>query len=328
MSASRVRVGAMAALWSCLAPLAGAQTAAVTPAAPAPGLPASFAVDAARTIMTEDASLPGHTVYHPARLPGGRLPVVLWGNSGCIKAGNSAAPLLGDIAAHGYLVIASGPIAKLADTPRGVPPRIVGEAGEATHTPPPAAAQGGPRAEELTSTADLAAAVSWAEAQNGQRGGQYYHRIDTAHVAVMGTSCGGLQAIEFAGTDARVKTLMVWSSGLLDRPRVGANATEATLKAVKGPILYVSGGPAGDGGAGEASRKDFGRVENQPIVLIEYDGARQQINTPDGGASGPIAVAWLDWHFKGDRKAGRMFKGADCGLCSKPAYSVQKKNLD
>jgi dienelactone hydrolase len=314
----RVSAAAIVALsFSCLAPVAGAQQAP----------PAVFSVDAARTVMAEDSSLSGHTIYRPAKLPGEKMPVVVWGNSGCIKAGNSAAPFLGEIAAHGYLVIASGPIARLADTQRGVPPRIVNEAAASTPTgalPTPGQA---PSAEELTKTSDLGDAISWADAQNKQKGSPFFGKIDIGHVAAMGTSCGGLQAIEIGGTDERVKSIMIWSSGLLDRPRAGTNVTEENLKAVRGPILYVSGA-SGDAAAAGASKKDFERVQTQPMVHVDYETGRQQLNAPNGGQSAPIAVAWLDWQFKGKKNAAKLFKGADCGLCSRPGYTVMKKNID
>ena len=43
---------------------------------------------------------------------------------------------------------------------------------------------------------------------------------------------------------------------------------------------------------------------------------------------GAIAVAWLDWRLKGDQRAARMFKGADCTLCTAPSWHVTKSKID
>ena len=48
---------------------------------------------------------------------------------------------------------------------------------------------------------------------------------------------------------------------------------------------------------------------------------------PNGGAYADVATAWLDWQLKGDRRAGRMFTGKDCGLCRDARWTVQRKKL-
>ena len=47
----------------------------------------------------------------------------------------------------------------------------------------------------------------------------------------------------------------------------------------------------------------------------------------NGGKFGEVGANWLLWRLKGDRKAGAMFEGADCGLCKDPAWTVQKKGM-
>jgi hypothetical protein len=36
---------------------------------------------------------------------------------------------------------------------------------------------------------------------------------------------------------------------------------------------------------------------------------------------------WLLWQFKGDQKAGAMFVGPKCGLCTTPGWEVAAKRL-
>ena len=48
---------------------------------------------------------------------------------------------------------------------------------------------------------------------------------------------------------------------------------------------------------------------------------------PRGGAWGQAASPWLKWQLKGDQAAAKMFTGANCGLCSDPKWTVEKKKI-
>ena len=63
-------------------------------------------------VMEMDRTLADHTVYRPADLSKvqGKLPVVSFGNGGCVNIGSAFKTLLGEVASHGYLAIATGPI--------------------------------------------------------------------------------------------------------------------------------------------------------------------------------------------------------------------------
>jgi hypothetical protein len=57
----------------------------------------------------EPASLPTHTVYRPSDLSKTPLlPVLLWANGGCRNTSVEFTRFLGELASHGYLVIAIG----------------------------------------------------------------------------------------------------------------------------------------------------------------------------------------------------------------------------
>jgi len=91
-----------------------------------------------KVVMELDPSLPNHTIYRPEQLARvkGKLPVVTFGNGGCQNAGNAFREYLSEIASHGFLVTANGPIV-------AEPPRVPGRP-----APPGAAASpapGGPR---------------------------------------------------------------------------------------------------------------------------------------------------------------------------------------
>src|SRR6185369_17777037 len=53
-------------------------------------------------------SLPGHTLYHPVKLPKDPLPLFVWGNGACRDNGLQHGAFLRQIASQGYIVIALG----------------------------------------------------------------------------------------------------------------------------------------------------------------------------------------------------------------------------
>lgn len=107
--------------------------------------------------VIEDASLAGHTIFVPKALPEGKkLPLLLWGNGGCIALGQTHGNVLTDIASHGYVVIANG---------RANPPNVT-----------------------FAKNTDMFDAALSA-AKNGDK-----YNIDVTRVASAGQSCGGMQA--------------------------------------------------------------------------------------------------------------------------------------
>src|SRR5689334_6774353 len=140
-------------------------------------------------------TLATHTAYHPTDLASfgtsRRLPIVSWGNGACVRNGSAFATFLTQIASHGYLAIAIGP-------------KVAPEPGQAA----------GAAAAPTIDDAMLIQAIDWAIKENGDRTSRFYNKIDTTKVAVMGQSCGGLQALAVAG-DPRITTTVIWNSGAL-----------------------------------------------------------------------------------------------------------------
>lgn len=264
-------------------------------------------------IMEMDLGLPGHTVYRPrSAAKGQRLPVIAFGNGGCADTGNLYPAFLGFLAAKGYLVIAGGPIE--ADAGNPLPP---GTQARQNHT------------EQMFQSID------WAIAENARAGSPYQGRLDTSKIAVMGHSCGGLQAIA-AGADPRITTVLVLNSGIIRggipnpdgtvRTRSYLPAGEEDLPRLHTPMLYVIGGPTDQ--AWRGAEGDFEAIRHVPVfnanLPIGHKGSWREV---DGGEMGKVAAAWLDWRLKGDAKAARMFEGSDCGLCTAPGWSVKKRNM-
>jgi hypothetical protein len=261
-------------------------------------------------VMEMDKTLADHTVYRPAEISKvqGKLPVVSFGNGGCINIGSAFKTLLGEVASHGYLAIATGPIG------------------------PPA---GGPSGREQSKTESLVKAIDWAIAENARKGSPYYGRIDTTKIAVAGQSCGGLQAIA-VGADPRVTTVLVLNSGIIRggiptpdggtrQPAGYLPASDADLPKLHTPMLYLIGGEKDQ--AHRGAEGDFEAIQKVPVfnanTPVGHGGTWGQ---PGGGAMGKVVIDWLNWRLKGDDAAAKTFNGDPCGLCKDTAWTVKRKN--
>ncbi|WP_207933218.1 alpha/beta hydrolase [Actinomadura sp. GC306] len=230
--------------------------------------------------------LRSHTVYRPETLPSGiRLPIVAWGNGACSADGTMFENFLKELASHGFLVIANG-------RPNGF---------------------------GRTDPEMLTEAIDWAVAENGRLGSKYRGKIDTESVAVMGQSCGGLEAYEVS-TDPRVDATGIWNSGFMSA------LDKRKLARLRAPIGYFIGGP-GDI-AYENAMDDWDRLPSGlPAFMGNLDvGHMGTYGQPNGGEFGRVGAAWLKWQLKGDAQARQMFVGPDCGLCG-GEWSVRQKNL-
>ena len=298
-------------------------TASLTPPPDAPPIKAAAPGPFAVTIEA-NPGLPTHTIYRPTDLApfsgGKRLPIVAWGNGACSNAGLLFQTFLTGVASHGYVVIVSGP--KDAPLPSFASARPAGAA------PASAPAAGGPPP-PMTKDADLITALDWAIKENGRAGSPYFRKLNPDKVAVMGQSCGGLQAT-VASADPRVKTSIIWNSGVFpDGSAVGrsiSGATKASLASFHGPVAYINGGP--HDAAYINTIDDIKHINGAPVffgwINVGHGGT---YNHPGGGRFEEVGVAWLDWRLNGDKQAARMFEGPDCTLCKDPVWHVEKKGM-
>ena len=251
-------------------------------------------------------SLAKHTAYHPSDLgswgAGKRLPIVSWGNGACARNGVAFATFLTQIASHGYLAIAVGP--------RVVP--------------------SGPAPEPTIDDQLLLDAIDWAIRENSDASSSFFNRLDTAKIAVMGQSCGGLQALAVSH-DPRITTTVVWNSGALppgsNSPALRqSSGNKESLNRLHSPVAYFIGGPTDV--AFPNAEDDFRRITKVPVfkgnLNVGHGGTYRQ---PGGGWFGEVAVAWLDYQLKDSASAAKWFVGVDCVLCREPAWSVEKKGM-
>lgn len=248
----------------------------------------------------------GLKIFHPAdlsRFPKkDTLPVFVWGNGGCAMDNPRYAGFLETIASHGFLVVTTR-----AATFNAAP---VPAAPGATQTP-------GPRRQ--ATAADLRAGIDWAEKENLRDGSPLKGKVELKKVAVMGTSCSGRLSIEL-GADPRVTTIGVFNAGL------DADKYEGLAK-LHGPVMFINGGKE-DFMMGP-SKATYDKVDTLPAFYGARHGAGHTATSyhVGGGEFANVAVNWVKWQFKKDRKAAKMFVGKKCGLCVNENWDAEGKRL-
>jgi dienelactone hydrolase len=321
-------IAAISAVISAVAQTPPPATTSLRPPADAPPVKDNPAGPFAVTIES-DASLPTHTIYRPADLTafkrGNKLPIVSWGNGACANVGTLFQGFLTQVASHGYMAISIGPkdapLPSFATRARAI--ESAQAAGGST-TPAPAALTPGSRDQQLID------AIDWALKENDRKDSPYYTRLDTKNIAVMGQSCGGLQTVAVS-SDPRIKTTMVWNSGVFPEGgnSVGARlsgATKVSLAKLHAPVAYFAGGPTDIAYAN--AEDDFKRIDHVPIFKGNLNvGHGGTFSHPGAGWFGEVGVAWLDWQLKGDKQAAKYFVGKDCKLCTNPIWKIEKKNI-
>jgi uncharacterized protein YciI len=255
-------------------------------------------------IMYTDNSLPTHTIFRPKDLDAfgkkNKLPIIAWGNGACVNSPWEHINFLSEVASHGFLVVAIGPMPKEGE-------------------------RGGGRSK----SSQLIDAIDWAIAQNSDKASPFYKKIDVSKVAVSGMSCGGLQTLETA-PDPRVTTTVVCNSGILDNPNGGMpgmpGLAKDHLNKLHTPTLYLLGGESDI--AYKNGMDDFNRINHVPVFVANMDvGHGGTYRQPHGGEFAKVATAWYKWQLKGDKEAGKMFTGDPCQLSKSTEWEVDKKNL-
>jgi dienelactone hydrolase len=235
--------------------------------------------------------------------------VVLWGNGSCVDSNFGYREFLAEVASHGFIVLAIGPY-RDAPAPRLERPEDPAE------WPP-----------FETRYDQMFDALDWIVAENDRQGSVFSGKVAVDKVAVMGHSCGGLQAIK-ASVDPRISTALVLNSGMMpdgDQYMIRHEVERSIVNEMHAPIAYFIGGESDI--AHTNAEADWQALQQLGIPAINANmdvGHGATYHMPNGGpfASGPLA--WLKWQLKADPSARGMFVGDDCGFCSGGDWTLRR----
>jgi hypothetical protein len=300
-TASAVALFAIAGTSLAQAPFANVTPDMIRTSLPTEGAPQ--AVKGAYQVTSEATfGVPGHVVVRPVNLDAfpkkDTLPVIAWGNGGCAIDSKAFMGFMETVASHGFIVIGTAPI------------------------------EGAARRQ--ANKDDLKAALDWADAENKRAGSPLKGKIAVNKMAAMGSSCGGFLSIE-VGEDKRVRTIGVFNSGVIKldpkNPPPFPISDVSTLAKLHGPVLLVNGNTTDF--MMETSRFTYDNLGKVPGFYGSRHGAGHSATFfhPGGGEFANVAWSWAAWQLKGDRKAGAMFAGKDCGLCKNSNWDVAAKGL-
>lgn len=255
-----------------------------------------------KAVMTEDLSLPEHTILAPQDLTSfgakKKLPVLVWGNGACANSPWEHVNFLNEIASHGYIVLATG-IIPMDDQPYQGP---------------------------MSRTDQQIESIDWIIAQNADSASPYYQKIDVDNICLAGMSCGGLQSL-FNCADPRIKALMICNSGLfIDSSIAMPNMPmpkKDKLKDIHTPVIYILGGK--EDIAYVNGMDDFHRIQHVPACAANFPvGHGGTYRQPHGGEFSVVALAWLDWQLKKNREAAKMFVGKKNLLSQRKDWTLEK----
>lgn len=307
MAAAAVALLAFAG--ACAAQPAGITREMIERALPVEGAP--LAEPGPYAVTSEGAfGAPGYIVFRPMTLDAfpkkDSLPLMVWGNGGCAINSRRYAGFLTTIASHGFVVMGT-----------------VDEGG----APPDAGKKDATRRRQATA-ADLRGAIDWAGKENERNDSPLKGKIAMDKVAVMGQSCGGFLSIVL-GADPRVKTIGVFNSGVQTANAVvpGSQPTADTLPKLHGPVLLINGSEPDFMMASSAATFDL--INHVPAFYGSRHNAGHTATVfhPGGGEFANVASNWLEWTLKGDKKAGKMFVGKGCSLCTNSNWDVKSKGI-
>lgn len=152
--------------------------------------------------MVADMSLPNHTIFAPKAKPNVTMPFIAWGNGGCATSSAQYSNFLIEIASHGYVIAADGPLG------------------------------GGGGGGAQSKVSDMRESLDWAL----DGGASKYGDVDTERVATAGHSCGGLEAMSTAYHDARVKRILMFDIAIFQDER------RYLLQEINVPVAWFVGG--------------------------------------------------------------------------------------
>ena len=263
-------------------------------------------------IVTEDPAFPGYTIYRPADLQAAArqvsVPLLLFGNGGCVNTSVQFERFLSEIASFGYVVVAIGPYQESEESAR-----LDENAGQWTDY------------ELLLRAIDLMGqAVDDVQSV-------FYQTVDMSRIGVMGQSCGGLQALAVS-SDPRISATICLNSGIItptdeQRERIHDLVVQkSVLDQLHAPILYLVGGK--DDVAYTNALDDYERID-KVFAVIASDGSGHMGTYAEefGGTYGQLSLRWFEWLLHGEEWAESIFVGDEC-ICAYPGWDAMFKNKE
>jgi hypothetical protein len=243
--------------------------------------------------MNSDPGIKCGTIYRPADLGGDeKYPIFVWGEGGCSQSGTSNKAAMGEIASHGYFIVADGVASGTACSG--------GQDGKA-----------------------FLDYITWAIAENGKSCSAYYDSLDTTKIAADGFSCGGLMAENQSG-DPRFTAIGITSSGLF-------SADQALWKKIHTPFKILLGGSSDMAYTNGLRDYDGISALGIPIILFSKDGAGHGGDLGNAkGDFNTINLAWLNWQLKGDTgSTGKaLLYGPSCKYCTASGWEYKSANIE
>ena len=237
----------------------------------------------------DDAGVvPQFTMFRPQDMAQGGLchPVITWGN-GTGSNPSLYKSLLGNLASHGFVVIASNS----PNVSKGTPEPMI-------------------------------AGVTWVIAQNADPTSVLYQRIDTTHVGATGHSQGAF-ATTTAGADSHITTIAPICGAMAQKSLHGPALLLCGGQDTTVPCDTIIQ-PAFQGITNQpAMLAEYLAADHISWVTFAFGTSTTVTLSPMETA----VVAWMRVQLMGDTTLSPMFYGADCTLCQDAAWQITKNSL-
>lgn len=251
------------------------------------------------TIVEQVVELPDHNIYRPSNMRGIEqpLPVIVWGNGGCVRHDLTWRTLFERWARAGFVVVAPT-IPSSGEDPRANP----------------------------TGISDMSLMIDWAFAENKRSNSVFEKQLDLGRVVAAGNSCGGIIALGAASVDSRVNAVFVLSGS--------SGFSRETAAAVMGNILVPVGFAVG-GNEDIASRFAQFDYEAMPtgvpgFIAKRFEGDHVVVSTEVEilAEIAEISTNWLDFALYADAAVGRALLENPCPGCASGIWGVEAKHFE
>jgi len=292
------------------------------------------------TVVVNDESLPGFTIYRPENLQAavqkaGPLPVIVFANGGCSVNPRDDENFNSEIASHGFILIGIGDYNPISLETYHELVEVLGEevVKAGADTTKANSIRGLIESLQPGGKSDpkqITEGINWAQAQAILRGGEYYQMIDVDKIGIMGSSCGGVQALSVS-SDTRIKTIILKNSGNFKNRLTsmgGATVPDGGLQEIKVPMLYMLGNETDV--AYRNAVQDFEEINHIPVAFCSGStfGHMGTVHEPFGGEMSRIVIAWLQYQFRADKNYKKVFTDKKVQTNDYSIWTIKTKNIE